>query len=483
MELTDSHTNPAYETHGESRQDETNFHRHASSAEQNNDDNSDDLQRVSGENKNKKVVFIGSGDMTLALSVAMSRACLQPVVGSRHPDRAKVRLKEVAIVTTVSEALSQGEIVILAIPADHHHSLPRQALRNKIVVDISNRAPGSSSKKDLSLGETLQEILPESHVVKAFNTISAYALQHGNIQGSREVPICGNDPRARAKVSELTRDLGLTPVDRGALRNAREVEGIPLAFFPEWKVAGIMTLLLFGFWYIFMLFRNQICPNIDSGTEWNWELFQIFPLMNTQFAMAYTATSLLLFTYIPASSWGPEASGDLDTVTSGGEMKGRVNAWAKECEDDCELEVVHQLTYLGSICLDEEISKRIGKASTTLAHFTPRVWENSKLFVAIKMTVFNACILSALLYGSETWTTNAKQEKRLNSFHLCCLRRILNRSWQEKVPNTEVLFCAGQVSRTDDGRHSKDILYGELATGTRRTGRQYCATKMSANEA
>ncbi|XP_063602514.1 metalloreductase STEAP4-like [Penaeus indicus] len=301
MELTDSHTNPAYETHGDNQPDETNFHRHASGAEQNNDDNKNDLQRVSGENENKKVVFIGSGDMTLALSVAMSRACLQPVVGSRQPDRAKVRLKEVAIVTTVSEALSQGEIVILAIPADHHHSLPRQELRNKIVVDISNRAPGSSSKKDLSLGERLQEILPESHVVKAFNTISAYALQHGNIQGSREVPICGNDSRARAKVSELTRDLGLTPVDRGALRNAREVEDIPLAFFPEWKVAGIMTLLLFVFWYIFMLFRNQICPNIDSGTEWNWEVFQIFPLMNTQYAMAYTATCLLLFTYIPGT--------------------------------------------------------------------------------------------------------------------------------------------------------------------------------------
>ncbi|XP_037772565.1 metalloreductase STEAP4-like [Penaeus monodon] len=297
MELTDSHTNPAYETHGGN---EASFHHHASSAEQKNGENSDDLQRVAAENKNKNVVFIGSGDMTLALSVAMSRACLQPVVGSRHPDRAKVRLKEVAIVTTVSEALSRGDVVILAIPADHHHSLPRQELKNKIVVDISNRAPGSSFK-NLSLGEKLQELLPESHVVKAFNTLSAYALQHGNIQGSREVPICGNDATARARVSELARDLGLTPVDRGALRNAREVESIPLAFFPEWKAAGIMTLLLFVFWYIFMLFRNQICPNIDSGTEWNWELFQIFPLMNTQYAMAYTATCLLLFTYIPGT--------------------------------------------------------------------------------------------------------------------------------------------------------------------------------------
>ncbi|XP_042871620.1 metalloreductase STEAP4-like [Penaeus japonicus] len=308
MELTEGHTNPAYETHddklhGDKAHDETNLHHHTSSnGRKSDDDDKDELPKDSGDKmKSKKVVFLGSGDMTLALSVAMSRACLQPVVGSRHPERAKVRLKDIgAIVTTVNEALSHSDIVILAIPADHHHSLPRQELKNKIVVDISNRAPGTSSR-DQSLAEKLQEILPESHVVKAFNTISAYALQHGNIQGSREVPICSNDERARGRVSELTRDLGLTPVDRGALRNAREVEDIPLSFFPEWKVAGVMTLVFFVFWYIFMLFRNQICPNLDSGTEWNWELFQTFPLMNTQFAMAYTATCLLLFTYIPGT--------------------------------------------------------------------------------------------------------------------------------------------------------------------------------------
>ncbi|ROT63443.1 dudulin 4 [Penaeus vannamei] len=305
MELADGVTNTAYETHDTNLHDETSLRPPTSSAEREkgdgeSGDKSGDLQRVSEVNKNRKVVFMGSGDMTLALSIAMSRSRLQPVVGSRNPDRARGRLKEVAMVTTVNEALSHSDMVILAIPADHHHSLPRQELKNKIVVDISNRSPGSSSK-DLSLAERLQEVLPESHVVKAFNTISAYALQHGNIQGSREVPICGNNERARGRVAELTRDLGLTPVDRGALRNAREVEDIPLAFFPEWKVAGIMTLLLFVFWFIFMLFRNQICPNLDSGTDWNWELFQIFPLMNTQYAMAYTATCLLLFTYIPGT--------------------------------------------------------------------------------------------------------------------------------------------------------------------------------------
>ena len=94
--------------------------------------------------------------------------------------------------------------------------------------------------------------------------------------------------------------------------------------------------------------------------------------------------------------------------------------------NDYKLKVVHHFTYLGStitdnLSLDPEINKRIGKAATTLAHLTSRVWTNPKVTVKMKMAVYNACILSTLLYGSETWTTYAHQEKRLNTFHLRCL--------------------------------------------------------------
>ena len=91
--------------------------------------------------------------------------------------------------------------------------------------------------------------------------------------------------------------------------------------------------------------------------------------------------------------------------------------------DDYELEVIHQFMYLEStitnnLSLDPEIDKRIGKAAPTLAHLTSRVWTNLKLNVKTKMAVYNACVLSTLLYGSETWATYACQEKRLNTFHL-----------------------------------------------------------------
>lgn len=160
---------------------------------------------------------------------------------------------------------------------------------------------------------------------------------------------------------------------------------------------------------------------------------------------------------------------------------------------DCTLDVVEDFTYLGStisssLSLDSELNSRIGKASSAMARLSKRVWENSKLTTKTKTLVYQACVLSTLLYGSESWTLYSRQERRLNTFHMRCLRRILEISWKDRIPNKEVLARAettsifamltkrrlrwlGHVTRMDDGRIPKDILYGELATGTRPTGR------------
>ena len=104
------------------------------------------------------------------------------------------------------------------------------------------------------------------------------------------------------------------------------------------------------------------------------------------------------------------------------------------------------------------------------------------------MAVYRACIISTLLYGSESWATYTTQERKLNTFHMRCLKRILGIKWDQFVTNTTVLEkCGmqtifymiserrlrwlGHVSRMSDGRIPKDILYGELAEGTRARGR------------
>ena len=156
------------------------------------------------------------------------------------------------------------------------------------------------------------------------------------------------------------------------------------------------------------------------------------------------------------------------------------------------LEVADHFTYLGSIIssklsLDSKIDKCNAKAASVMARLSKRVWSNNQLTSNTKLQVYQACVLSTLLYGSESWTTYARQENRLESFHLHCLCRILGITWQDKVTNTAVLARAGShsihlllcqhrlcwlghVHRMGDGRIPKDVLYGELPTGHRPAG-------------
>ena len=157
------------------------------------------------------------------------------------------------------------------------------------------------------------------------------------------------------------------------------------------------------------------------------------------------------------------------------------------------LEAVDNFTYLGStisniLSLDVELDRRLGKSNTIMARLTKRVWENNALTEHTKIRVYQACVLSTLLYGSESWSTYMRQECQLNAFHMQCLKRILGISWQDHNPHNDILQRAKITSmysllsqrrlrwlehtqRMEDGRLPKDILYGQLATGTRRVGR------------
>ena len=121
----------------------------------------------------------------------------------------------------------------------------------------------------------------------------------------------------------------------------------------------------------------------------------------------------------------------------------------------------------GTTSLDTEIGKRIGHAATNTSTLSQRVWENQKLTTPTKMAVYRACVISTLLHGSEFWKTYVAQEKRLNVFHLRCVRRILSLSWQDRMANNAVLERAGipEASAVDwlctsNGRepHSQAIL-------------------------
>ena len=78
------------------------------------------------------------------------------------------------------------------------------------------------------------------------------------------------------------------------------------------------------------------------------------------------------------------------------------------------LEVTDHFTYLGStVTKNLSLDKRIGKAAVVMSKLIKRVWDNNQLTQNTKIKVYLACVLSTLLYSSESWTTYARQKNRL----------------------------------------------------------------------
>ena len=134
----------------------------------------------------------------------------------------------------VADAIN-GDIVVLAVP---HPALAeivdarREQLAGKIVVDITNPldfetfdslvVPSDSSK-----AAELAAQLPESRVLKAFNTNFAATLASKTIGGQpTTVLIAGDDDVAKQALADIVRAGGLNTIDAGRLSRARELEAL-----------------------------------------------------------------------------------------------------------------------------------------------------------------------------------------------------------------------------------------------------------------
>ena len=156
------------------------------------------------------------------------------------------------------------------------------------------------------------------------------------------------------------------------------------------------------------------------------------------------------------------------------------------------LNSVSKFTYLGStlsrnVVIDDEVNARLAKASAAFGRLHKNVWNRRGITTETKIKVYRAVILTALLYGCETWTVYQRHTRKLNHFHTTCLRKLLGIKWQDRIPDTEVLISAGlpsihtilmqsqlrwagHVARMPDERLPKKLLFGELQEGKRSQG-------------
>jgi NADPH-dependent F420 reductase len=128
-----------------------------------------------------------------------------------------------------------GDIVVLAVPypaVDDVIAQRGDALAGKVVVDITNPLNFETFDSlvvpaDGSATGVIAEKLPQSTVIKAFNTNFAATLASGSLGPvDTTVLIAGDDDAAKTRLAEIVTAGGVKAIDAGALSRARELEAI-----------------------------------------------------------------------------------------------------------------------------------------------------------------------------------------------------------------------------------------------------------------
>ncbi|XP_012306284.2 metalloreductase STEAP4 [Aotus nancymaae] len=244
--------------------------------------------------KQETVCIFGTGDFGRSLGLKMLQCGYFVVFGSRNPQMTNL-LPNGAEVLSYSEAAKKSDIIIIAIHREHYDFLTEltEVLNGKILVDISNNLKINQYPE--SNAEYLAQLVPGAHVVKAFNTISAWALQSGALDASRQVFVCGNDSKAKQTVMDIVRALGLTPLDQGSLMAAKEIEKYPLQLFPMWRLPFYLSAALCIFLFFYCVVRDVIYPYVYEKKDNTFRMAisipnRIFPI---------TALTLLALVYLP----------------------------------------------------------------------------------------------------------------------------------------------------------------------------------------
>jgi 8-hydroxy-5-deazaflavin:NADPH oxidoreductase len=137
--------------------------------------------------------------------------------------------------TSDTDTQISGDVVVLAVPYPAIASIISERgdqLAGKVVVDITNPLDFETFDSlvvpaDSSAAAEVAAALPESRVLKAFNTNFAATLAAGTIGGSTTtVLIAGDDADAKSTLAGIVTSGGLAAIDAGSLRRARELEAL-----------------------------------------------------------------------------------------------------------------------------------------------------------------------------------------------------------------------------------------------------------------
>ena len=126
--------------------------------------------------------------------------------------------------------------------------------------------------------------------------------------------------------------------------------------------------------------------------------------------------------------------------------------------DQKQMENVEHFKYLGSRLTNDgrctcEIKSKIAMAKAAFNKEKKKKKKKknkkktlftSKLDLKLRKKLVKCCTWSMALYGAETWTLWAADQKYLESFEMWCWRRMEKICWTDHVRNEEVLLTVNK---------------------------------------
>lgn len=165
------------------------------------------------------VTVIGTGNMGQAISSVVSKGgSTLELIGEDDKDKP-----------------ATGDIVVLAVPypaVSDVIAARGDQLAGKVVVDITNPLnfetfDSLTVPADSSAAAEIAAALPQSRVLKAFNTTFAGTLSAGTVGPlTTTVLVAGDDSSAKSLFAGVITAAGLKVIDVGALKRAREMEAM-----------------------------------------------------------------------------------------------------------------------------------------------------------------------------------------------------------------------------------------------------------------
>ena len=132
------------------------------------------------------------------------------------------------------------------------------------------------------------------------------------------------------------------------------------------------------------------------------------------------------------SPWKQEALGNKDET----DARGRRTGPRKHQLRSVHVEFIRTFNYLGSTLsnngdLKPEINRQRTLATSVMQSLSRPLRWHRHISQKTKLRTYNACVMSVLLYGAETWALNAALNARINGFDTRALRRLEGIHWSQ----------------------------------------------------